>query len=113
MKEKAKEKEKASELTDAFADIAISVGKRSNSNYVVGICSPLEGPGRSLSIHATYGDLTGSLTAQYDATGFDLTGCDPAYVADPCGSMNCGVVEGIVCAQCADGLNCVEDICQE
>ena len=46
------------------------------SNYVIGVCSPVEGPDRSLTLNATYGLKTGTLSADYDATGFDLTGCD-------------------------------------
>jgi hypothetical protein len=105
--------DEASALVEAFGAIASAVEDWSKSNYVVGVCSPVEGPDRSLTLNATYGLKSGSLSAEYDATGFDLTGCDPAYVSDPCGSEGCGVMEGIQCSPCADGLVCIENACAD
>jgi hypothetical protein len=103
----------ASELVAAFQSIAAAVAAWAKSNYVLGVCSPLEGPDRSLTLTATYGLMTGSVTAEYDATGFDLTGCDPVYVADPCGAVDCGVMEGLQCNSCSGELVCIENFCED
>jgi hypothetical protein len=105
--------EEASALVEAFGVIAAAVDAWAKSNYVIGVCSPVEGPDRSLTLNATYGLKSGSLSAEYDATGFDLTGCDPVYVSDPCGSVECGVMEGIVCSSCQGGLVCIENACED
>jgi hypothetical protein len=105
--------EEASALVEAFGDIAAAVDAWAKSNYVIGVCSPVEGPDRSLTLNATYGLKTGTLSADYDATGFDLTGCDPAYVSDPCGNVECGVMEGIACSSCEGELVCIDNACAD
>jgi formylglycine-generating enzyme required for sulfatase activity len=105
--------DEASALVEAFGVIAAAVDAWAKSNYVVGVCSPVEGPDRNLTLNATYGLMSGSLSAEYDATGFDLTGCDPAYVSDPCGNQSCGVVAGIQCNNCTGSLVCIENSCQD
>ena len=73
--------EESSELVDAFEHIAELVEDWSISNYVIGVCSPLEGPDRSLTIVVENDGKEASLTVPYDATGFNLTGCNPMDVA--------------------------------
>jgi hypothetical protein len=74
--------EDSAEVREAFGDVAGLVDDWSKSNYVMGVCSPLEGPDRSLTIELGYHDRNADLTVEYDATGFNLTGCDPEAVAE-------------------------------
>lgn len=67
-------------VVEQFRQIAQLLLDRSRSNYIVGICSPVEGPDRKLTIEVTEETRTGALEVDYDATGFRLTGCDPRLV---------------------------------
>lgn len=71
-----------SELVRAFGDLAARVEDWSRSHYIMGVCSPLEGKGRSLTVNVTRDELEGSLDVKYDATGFNLTGCSAERVAE-------------------------------
>ena len=97
----------------AFDGIAQSVEAWAKSNYVIGVCSPLEGPGRGLTFTASMGGYSGGFTVNYDATGFNLVNCDPALIADPCQLAECGEVEGVTCAPCPGGNLCVGNVCQD
>nr|WP_255652234.1 vWA domain-containing protein [Corallococcus sp. AS-1-12] len=91
-----------------FAEIANRLDARSRSNYVVGICSPLEGPNRSLSIRVMSGGKSGTLQVKYDATGFNLIDCRPELVLNPCRGRTCGVVGGVTCGSCDASQICSE-----
>ena len=71
----------SSDLVAAFQSVSEMLDAWSRSNYVMGVCSPLEGENRSLTIQIKRGDKIGELQIHYSAVGFDLVGCDPAAVA--------------------------------
>jgi hypothetical protein len=79
--------EQASDLVGAFGDLANRVEEWSKSHYIMGVCSPLEGGKRSLTINITKDELVGSLKVKYEADGFSLIGCDSSEVAE---GINCG-----------------------
>jgi hypothetical protein len=71
--------ENADQLTPAFTDIAARVSGLANRFYVLEYCSPKRNGTHTLKILSTVeterdGRLTGSLTGQFDATGF-ASGC--------------------------------------
>lgn len=71
-------------LVGRFESIAERLVDRSQSTYVLGVCSPLEGGTRQLTIRVTRdapeGPQTADLEVDYEATGFQLTLCDTARV---------------------------------
>jgi len=103
------------EIDNAFASVAKWAGDWAGSGYVVGVCSPLEGPGRSLTIRAFRSGTSGMLQVEYDATGFNLVGCDPDYVADPCAGadIECGTIEEVECGACFSGWECDNGVCRQ
>lgn len=103
--------EQSSALSTAFIDIADRLEAWARSNYVLGVCSPLEGPGRSFTATVSRGGATGVLRVSYNASGFDLTGCNPTFVADPCGQWECGDIAGISCGQCSSDSTCIDGQC--
>ncbi len=82
--------DEASELVDAFESVSALLEAWSRSNYVIGVCSPLEGPNRSLTIQAEKDDLFGEIQVQYSAVGFNLVDCDSEAVAqgEQCRNFN-------------------------
>ncbi len=97
----------------AFADTAERMATRRASFYSVAVCSPVEGPGRSLTVHVTVGAASASFQVSYDATGFNLAGCEPAIVGDPCQGRTCGAHDGWVCGTCAASETCSDGACCE
>jgi hypothetical protein len=89
-----------SEAPAAALRVAHRLETLSGGTYVLGLCSPRVSGEREIRLVVTSGDATGELTVTYDATGFDLVGCDPALVADPCGERECGLVLGFSCGVC-------------
>lgn len=73
--------EDSGDLVDAFEQVSGMIDAWSRSNYVMGVCSPLEGPDRSLTIRITRGSDYGELQVGYSAVGFNLVGCDAQLVA--------------------------------
>jgi len=71
----------ASDLVDAFEELSELMDAWSRSNYVMGVCSPLEGSNRSLTIQIQRDDLYGELEISYSAVGFNLVGCDSEAIA--------------------------------
>ncbi|MCZ7583011.1 MAG: VWA domain-containing protein [Deltaproteobacteria bacterium] len=69
------------EIEAGFESVAALVRDWSRANYVVGVCSPLEGPNRSLTIRVQQTDGHGELSVGYSAEGFNLVGCEPDLVA--------------------------------
>lgn len=63
-----------------FGEIVQFLDARSRSNYLLGVCSPVEGADRKLTIEVTEEALNGQLEVDYDATNFQLTNCDPRLV---------------------------------
>ncbi len=103
----------AGELGEAFKEIAARVKAWSESTYVVGICSPLEGPNRSLTINAKRKGSSGKLEIHYDATGFNLVGCESGLVANPCEDRKCGFVHDVVCGTCGGACCNPGEFCRE
>ena len=104
----------ADKLADAFAAVTQQIQDHANSHYLLALCSPRVSGERSLTIKATRGGATGSLDVYYNATGFDIVGCDPELVAFPCGDKECGSVEGIPCGACNSMEFCTDDfVCEE
>ena len=72
-------------LTGTFSDISARVQAIANSNYVFGICSPVETGSPSVTIEASLGFMSGSMNAPYSTRGVewtgDVSGCDPEFVA--------------------------------
>jgi hypothetical protein len=73
--------EDVEEIENAFQEIADYVEAWSKSNYVMGVCSPLQIANVSLTIQVEYNGMSGILTVPYDASNFDLMGCDSESVA--------------------------------
>lgn len=71
----------SSDLGEAFETISGLIDDWSRSNYVMGVCSPLEGENRSLTIRISRGSDSGELKVYYSAVGFNLVGCDAELVA--------------------------------
>ncbi len=71
----------SSDLAEAFETISNLIDDWSRSNYVMGVCSPLEGENRSLTIRITRASDFGELQVHYSAVGFNLVGCDAELVA--------------------------------
>ncbi len=88
--------DRSSQLIEAFKSIAEGVDDWSRSNYSIGVCSPLEGSERSLTITVKKLYYTGELTVMYDATGFNLTGCDSDWVSmgNNCRDMGAPATDG-------------------
>jgi hypothetical protein len=88
------------ELPAAGLRVAYRIDELSGGSYALGICSPRVGGERTFTLNVEHGGSTGSLTVTYDADGFDMAGCDPAVVADPCAGRQCGMVLGFECGTC-------------
>ena len=89
------------------------IEETSDGTYVMAVCSPLEGPERSLTVRVFHEQKYGNLVVSYDATGFDLTPCDSAFVLDPCGTTGhaCGEIAGVPCPDCPCGKDCIDGSC--
>ncbi len=68
-------------IEQTFRQIGERLQRVAESDFLMGVCSPLEGSRRSLTITAQDdGGRAGFLRVDYDATGFVLAGCDPSEV---------------------------------
>ncbi len=96
------------QIRSAFVDVANRINDLANSNYVIGVCSPREGSNRMLTMRITYKGMTGEIDIPYDATGFDLVGCESSSVVNPCETRQCGPsgVPGVSCGTCPGGKVC-------
>jgi uncharacterized protein YegL len=75
--------ENTQELNDTLKDVANRVNAIAHSNYVVGICTPVEMGEASLTIEVHIEELSGSYTLEYpteELTG-NITRCDPEQIA--------------------------------
>jgi len=101
-------------LDVAFQQVSRQIKDLTLSYYLVAVCSPRAGGTREMTITVQRNNQTGSLTVDYDATGFDIVGCDPSLVAFPCGTQQCGSVEGFLCGICPGTQYCTDTfVCQE
>ena len=112
--------EDASELSAVFESISTRVKALANSNYVVGVCTPVVFGSPWLSIEITLGDAYCKYGFAYSVDGLtgDVAHCDPEVVARPCVGRECGVspIGNIVCGTCPEGPSwwcnsgaCVDD----
>jgi uncharacterized protein YegL len=75
--------ENADELNEVLSEVANRVNAIAHSNYVVGICTPVEMGQPSLTIQVVVDDMSGDYTLAYptdDLTG-DISTCDPEDIA--------------------------------
>jgi len=70
-------------LADAFETMAGRVLAIARSNYVIGVCTPIELGSPSLTVEATVDGPVGSGTASYatDTLTGELAGCNPSDIA--------------------------------
>ena len=95
----------AGQLGGVFEEVAQKAAARAKSNYVVGVCTPVEMGSPSLTINIEVDGLKGSETVSYstnDLTG-DVAECDAETIADPCNNIDCGpgVLPGFDCGTCS------------
>lgn len=110
--------EDADSLIDALIDLTVLLEEVSDSNYVVGICTPVELGTGSVTLVVDNADGRDAVTVLYgtgDLTG-DLSDCDAQAVADPCADRECGVayIGGPRCGEkdpCGDGEVCRDGAC--
>jgi formylglycine-generating enzyme len=110
--------ENHNELEEAFAKITEHIKQIAQSYYLIGVCSPRVGGWHEMQIRVIRDNERGKLTVYYDADGFDVKGCDPDRVAQPCLGRECGYVDGFACGECDDGEWCndsyqCEDACAD
>jgi len=107
----------SSELIDRFEDIADITEILSASNYVIGVCSPVEASS-SLIIKVNKDALSGDLKVKYNessALNGDISSCNPIELSDPCGKKQCGlsIISSINCGSCGEGRFCnSEQVCE-
>lgn len=75
--------ENTTELNDTLQEVATRVNAIAHSNYVVGICTPVEMGEASLTIEVVVEELSGSYTLEYptDQLTGNITKCDPEQIA--------------------------------
>ncbi len=106
--------EDAEKLDQAFDAVRQRIVDLSRSHYLLGVCSPRAGSWHDLSLVVRRGSESGRLDVFYDASGFDIVGCDAEDVAFPCREKQCGDVGGISCGTCSGTTYCSGDlICEE
>ncbi len=106
--------EDSENLDGAFAKLTDRIEKLARSYYLLGICSPRTSGVREIEISASRGDAEGTLSVTYDATGFDVVGCEVSKVAFPCEAQECGFKDGFYCGTCAGTSFCNDEhVCEE
>jgi len=106
----------ASSLEEVFKDVAESVEAIAHSNYVVGVCTPVELGSPSLTIKVNVDGAIGDVTVGYptDKLNGDLASCNWDSIAKPCKDIVCGsgALPGFDCGTCeACGMECVDGSC--
>lgn len=107
-----------SALITIFDDVASRLAEISYSNYVVGVCTPVELGSPTMTINVNVDGAADSAVVAYSTatlTG-DVASCDAAQVAAPCRNrecgegyfqgVDCGICEGVG-AYCSDEYQCV------
>lgn len=82
--------------------VASEVVQVMSGRYVLAFCSPRVSGERQLKLIVSKDGAQGDLEISYNADGFDMVGCDPAVIADPCSGRQCGIFMGRSCGTCAD-----------
>ena len=106
----------AASLEDVFQDVAERVEAIAHSNYVVGVCTPVELGTPSLTIQVSVDGAVGDVTVDYptDELSGDVASCDWDSIAKPCEDYECGpgALPGFTCGTCdACGTECEEGSC--
>ncbi len=78
--------ENAGELETVFENVAARVEAIARSNYVVGVCTPVELGNPSLTIEVNLDGATGAATVPYSTAALtgEVTTCDANLIASPC-----------------------------
>jgi formylglycine-generating enzyme required for sulfatase activity len=110
--------EYADKLDVAFDSVTKQIHDLARSHYMVGVCSPRTGSIRQMTLVINRDGDSGSLTVNYDASDFDIVGCDVNQVAYPCKDKQCGYVDSFSCGSCLGTNYCTdkntcEDACQD
>ncbi|MCP4599410.1 MAG: SUMF1/EgtB/PvdO family nonheme iron enzyme [Proteobacteria bacterium] len=106
--------EDADKLKEAFRAVTQRISDLAHSHYLVGVCSPRAGGWRDMTLIVRHDGEIGRLTVHYDATGFDIVGCNSQDVAFPCKEKQCGDAGGLSCGTCQGTSYCTDElICEE
>ena len=97
----------AAQLGSAFEALADKINREANAWYEFFVCPPIRG-GTDHSLTIQLEEYDGSLTASFDATGFDAIGhaCPHSQNVKQetttafCESRQCGFFEGVFCGIC-------------
>jgi len=96
--------ENAGDLEIVFEDVARRVEAIANSNYAIGVCTPVELGNPSLTIQVEVDGEKDSETVPYptDQLTGDVSSCDEVLIADPCHGLDCGpgALPGSDCGTC-------------
>jgi Mg-chelatase subunit ChlD len=108
--------ENAAALTGVYEAVAERVAAIAESNYVVGICTPVVFGSPSLTIEISVDNVHASKAVPYptDSLEGDVESCNPDLIANPCGARECGsgALPGFDCGSCgACGTECVAGQC--
>ena len=108
--------ENAAALSGVFETVAARVAAIAESNYVVGVCTPVVFGAPSLTIEIVVDDAESSTTVTYspDSLEGDVANCDADLIADPCSGSVCGegAIPGFQCGTCNEcGTECSEGQC--
>ncbi|HPB50530.1 MAG TPA: VWA domain-containing protein, partial [Myxococcota bacterium] len=107
----------ASSLTGIFGDISARVKALADSNYVVGVCTPVVFGSPTLTLKVNLDGTTADHTLAYSVgnlTG-DVANCNPDWILNPCEGLECGSghVGGVNCGKCDGGYSCQSGQCVE
>ena len=106
----------AASLEEVFQDVAERVEAIARSNYVVGVCTPVELGSPTMTIRVEVDGAGGEVTVGYstDELNGDLANCDKDAIAKPCEDLECGTghLPGFTCGTCdACGTECQGGFC--
>ena len=110
--------ENAAALEQTFSEVASRVERIAHSNYVVGVCTPVELGNPSLTVKVSVADASDSAKVFYstaELTG-NLSHCAPQTVASPCMDFQCGTgaLPGFSCGVCTGTTEwCNDGVCVE
>ena len=106
----------AASLEDVFKEVAERVEAIAHSNYVVGVCTPVELGSPTMTIRVNVDGVLGEVTVDYatDELHGDVASCNKDIIANPCKSFECGpgALPGFACGTCdACGTECLDGLC--
>jgi len=102
--------ENAAALAGIFDKVAERVEAIARSNYVVGVCTPVELGSPSLTIKVQVDGVEGHATIAYSTADLngDVANCDEELIAAPCKGRECGpgALLGFNCGSCGQQHIC-------